>query len=163
MSRTEKLEVLGILIDKSLQRRREVSLSRFLLIELTFARSKVPERTAGVLLLSPCRVVGSHGWCWSHSAFSPLQTSVRRSVVSEEYLTTNIHHAGPRLDPLVLKSSLASCSSAHSPRPLHFQVGTFSLERRPLDTLHQSGARTRTWASRPANGRPGPRGTLQSQ
>ena len=103
---------------------------------LTFEQSKVPERTAVVQLLSPCPA-GSHCWCWSHSAFSPPETSVRRSVVGEEYLTTNIHHSSAGLSPLVLKSSLASCSSQHSPRPLHFQVGTFSLERRPLDTPSQ--------------------------
>ena len=124
---------------------------------LTFEQSKVPERTAVVQLLSPCPA-GSHCWCWSHSAFSPPETSVRRSVVGEEYLTTNIHHSSAGLSPLVLKSSLASCSSQHSPRPLHFQVGTFSVERRPLDTAHQSelaaGSRGR-WGT---NGRPWPPG-----
>ena len=129
---------------------------------LTFEQSKVPERTAVVQLLSPCPA-GSHCWCWSHSAFSPPETSVRRSVVGEEYLTTNIHHSSAGLSPLVLKSSLASCSSQHSPRPLHFQVGTFSVERRPLDTLHQSEPSPRTWPGSPANGRAGPRGRLQSQ
>ena len=58
---------------------------------LTFEQSKVPERTAA--MPPPCGCcVGSHCLGWSDSQWSPQQTSVRRSVVSEENLTTNIHH-----------------------------------------------------------------------
>ena len=39
-----------------------------------------------------CCVLVSHCLGWSDSQWSPQQTSVRRSVVSEENLTTNIHH-----------------------------------------------------------------------
>ena len=104
--------------------------------------------------------MASHCWCWSHSGFSPPETSVRRSVVSEECLTSNHEYSSPReearceccavlgsvgLSPLVLKSSLASCPSQHSPRPLHFQVGTFSVERRPLDTANQWAPPAGAW------------------
>ena len=142
--------------------------------ELTFEQSKVPERTAAMPLLCGCSV-GSHCLCWSHCPCSPHQTSVRRSVVSEENLTTNIHHrrgeearwaAGAAVTTETeefsrqLWPSQPSQPSQHSPRPLHFQVGTFSVERRPLDTVQPMGASCGRWAT---NRRPWPSWTLQSQ
>ena len=139
---------------------------------LTFEQSKVPERTAAVPLPCGC-CAGSHWPCWSHCLCPPHQTSVRRSVVSEENLTTNIHHWERRGGTLgcrggrhhwdwrVFSPAVSpSQPSAHSPRPLHFQVGTFSVERRPLDTVQPMGASCGRWAT---NRRPWPSWTLQSQ
>ena len=121
-------------------------------------------------LLCGCRV-GSHCLCWSDSLWSPQQTSVRRSVVSEENLTTNIHHS--------LAEETESCRGGRH----HWDWRVFSpavaltaltpLTPAPsLSSWHIFSGEAATWYSQPmgttsrslgTNGRRGALWALQSQ
>ena len=121
----------------------------------------------------PCGCcVGSHCLCWSDSQCSPQQTSVRRSVVSEENLTTNIHHWERRggtlgcrggrhhwdwrvFSPAVALTALTPLTPAPSLSSWHIFSGEAATwYGQPI------GGRWARWGT---NGRPWPPWTLQSQ